>query len=193
MMPHWAMASMPLHGTFARVYGTALPPQGYVQFCTAKPLECKNDDKRRKRVDANPARLAELDLVNRAVNAEIAPVEDIEQYGVEEYWTLPTSGRGDCEEYVLVKRKKLIATGWPPSALLITVVLDENRQGHAVLTARMSRGDVVLDNKNSELKSWSDTPYIYLMRQSYLNPNRWVSLAPIARDPGAMTAGMQRR
>jgi len=192
-MPQWAMASMPLHGTFARVYGTALPPQGYVQFCTAMPRECETRDSRRQRVDSSPDRLAELDLVNRSVNAEIAPVEDIDQYGLEEYWTLPTSGRGDCEEYVLVKRKRLMVTGWPPSALLITVVLDENRQGHAVLTARMSRGDVVLDNKNSELKSWSDTPYIYLMRQSYLNPNRWVSLAPVSRHKRAMTAGMQRR
>ena len=193
MLPSSAMASMPLHGTFARVHGSATAPAGYLQFCADSPRECFANDTRRERVKATPARLAELDLINRLVNSQIAPVEDIEQYGREEVWTLATTGRGDCEDYVLVKRKRLIAMGWPPSALLITVVLDENNQGHAVLTARMSLGDVVLDNKHNELVGWSDTPYTYIMRQSYLDPNSWVSLAPLTQKPGAATAGMTRR
>ena len=176
-------------GKFARVHGKSAPPYGYVQFCISRPKHCKGDGKTFSRVKATEDRLNELDLVNRQVNKAIKPVEDKKQYGVEEFWTIPTSGMGDCEEYVLVKRQKLIEKYWPTGALLITVVLDENRQGHAVLTARTSVGDLILDNKHDDIKLWSKTPYTYIMRQSYLNPNVWLSLAPASRGGTNPTAG----
>ena len=37
--------------------------------------------------------MAELDRVNRAVNGEIAPVTDMDQYGVEDYWTVRPAAR----------------------------------------------------------------------------------------------------
>ena len=37
--------------------------------------------------------------------------------------------------------------GWPESKLLITVVRDENNEGHAVLTVRTDEGDFILDNR----------------------------------------------
>ena len=43
---------------------------------------------------------------------------------------------GDCEDFVLLKRKKLIAGGFSPSDLLITVVRKPDGEGHAVLTLR---------------------------------------------------------
>ena len=174
---------------FARVHGKSAPPYGYVQFCVSRPKHCRGDGKTFSRVKATKARLNELDYVNRQVNKAIKPVEDREQYGVEEYWTIPTTGMGDCEEYVLVKRQRLIDDNWPTGALLITVVLDENRQGHAVLTARTSVGDLILDNKHDDIKLWSKTPYTYIMRQSYLNPNVWLSLAPAGNVGTNPTAG----
>lgn len=174
---------------FARVHGKSAPPYGYVQFCDARPKYCRGDGRTFNRVKATPARLSELNIVNRQVNQEIKPVEDRDQYGVEEYWTIPTTGMGDCEEYVLVKRQRLINRDWPTGSLLITVVLDENRQGHAVLTARTSAGDLVLDNKHDDIKLWSKTPYTYLMRQSYLNPNVWLSLTPTGEGRRKATAG----
>jgi len=101
----------------------------------------------------------------------------MEIYGVAEYWTIPTT-RGDCEDYALLKRKRLIARGWPPSALLMTVVRDEKGEGHAVLTARTVQGDFILDNKVDEVKTWNRTHYEYIMRQSYLNTMIWMSLDP---------------
>jgi len=66
--------------------------------------------------------------------------------------------------------------GIPRSALLITVVRDEQGDGHAVLTLRTDRGDYVLDNKTSKIKPWQDTPYAFVKRQSQQHPDIWVTL-----------------
>jgi predicted transglutaminase-like cysteine proteinase len=163
---------------YMRVFGVTPPPYGHVDFCRREPRECIDGVAEDVRRAGKGEAMAELDRVNRQVNAEIAPVTDMEQYGVEDYWTLPRSGRGDCEDYALLKRQRLIKAGWPVSALVLTVVFDEKREGHAVLTARTADGDFILDNKTSEIKLWSKTPYQFVMRQSYLNPHLWMSLDP---------------
>ena len=112
------------------------------------------------------------------LNHTIEPVTDLELYGISDYWTLPAHGKGDCEDYALLKRHLLIEAGWPASALLITVVRDEKQDGHAILTARTSHGDLVLDNKNDDIVVWHRTPYTFVMRQSYLDPKAWVALDP---------------
>lgn len=162
---------------FMRVFGPSLPPYGYVRFCAASPAECRRGPLEDHRVQGTPERLAELDAVNRQVNAAIKPATDAEIYGEVERWTLPTD-RGDCEDYALLKRHILMRQGWPASALLMTVVRDEKGEGHAILTARTSKGDYILDNKTDEMKLWSATPYTYVMRQSYIDPNVWLSLDP---------------
>lgn len=167
---------------YMRVFGVAQPPYGYVQFCRRSPDECRTGVVQEQRFNATPERMAELDRLNRQINAEITPATDLEVYGQTEYWTIPTT-RGDCEDYALLKRKRLIARGWPSSALLMTVVRDEKGEGHAVLTARTLQGDFVLDNKVNELKIWYRTGYEYVMRQSYLDPRIWMSLD--ANDAGA--------
>ena len=53
---------------------------------------------------------------------------DMDHWGVIEKWSLPTDGYGDCEDYVLMKRKMLIDAGWPREALLITVALTNEVQ-----------------------------------------------------------------
>ncbi len=162
---------------YMRVFAVTQPPYGYVQFCDRMPEECRSGPLEEQRFSAIPERLSELDTINRAVNREIAPATDLEIYGVAEYWTIPTT-RGDCEDYALLKRKRLMARGWPASALLLTVVRDEKGEGHAVLTARTVQGDFILDNKVNEVKSWNRTGYEFMMRQSYLNPMIWMSLDP---------------
>ena len=108
----------------------------------------------------------------------IIPETDLEHYGVPDYWSLPTDGKGDCEDYALLKRHKLIMLGWPSAALLMTVVRDTKGEGHAVLTARTTGGDFILDNKSNEVRLWNQTSYEFLMRQSYLNPRAWIALDP---------------
>ena len=58
----------------------------------------------------------------------------------------------------------------------MTVVMDEDGEGHAVLTARTQAGDVILDNRSNEIRLWTKTPYEFVMRQSSRNPQVWVYL-----------------
>lgn len=176
---------------FMRVFGLTQPPYGFVSFCDRMPRECAQGPQEDQRLFASHARLAELDAVNRSVNHEIDPVTDIELYGITDYWTIPTV-RGDCEDYVLLKRKRLMELGWPASALLVTVVRDERGEGHAVLTARTAQGDFILDNKTDEIKVWHRTRYDFVMRQSYLNPRVWMSLDPREMDTALPSAGVRR-
>jgi len=173
---------------FMRVFGPSLPPYGYVRFCSAFAAECRRGPLEEQRVPGIREKLAELNAVNRQVNAAIRPATDAEIYGEVERWTLPTD-RGDCEDYALLKRHILMRQGWPGSALLMTVVRDEKGEGHAILTARTSKGDYILDNKTDELKLWSATPYTYVMRQSYIDPNVWLSLDPRQVHSPALLGG----
>ena len=100
---------------------------------------------------------------------------DMEIYGVEEYWAYPEAA-ADCEDYVLIKRKRLIEAGISPSNLLITVVLQPNGEGHAVLTVRTDRGDFVLDNMRNKVMLWSETEYRFLKRQSSAHAGKWMKL-----------------
>ena len=179
------------HAQYMRVHGRALPPFGYVQFCQRNSGECAPAERASlARFNASPAHLSELDRVNRVINASVSPATDLELYGREEFWTFPV-GQGDCEDYVVLKRRILMNHGWPASSLLITVVRDEAGDGHAVLTARTRQGDFVLDNKVDDVRLWSQTPYRYLMRQSYLNPQLWMALDPRASQTAATVAGVK--
>lgn len=186
-------SAQPSPPPFMRVYGTSPPPFGFVQFCERMPGECLPGSGNEPRVEATPQRLSELDEVNRRVNAQIVPATDQEIYGVTEYWALPTD-RGDCEDYALLKRQILMKRGWPSSALLLTVVRDERGDGHAVLTARTAQGDLILDNKVSDIRPWHQTGYRFVMRQSFVEPRMWMSLAPETGDKaGALASTPVRR
>ena len=63
---------------------------------------------------------------------------------------IPDDGYGDCEDYVLLKRRMLIQSGWPREALLVTVVRNERDEGHAVLTVTSDKGDYILDMRTRE-------------------------------------------
>jgi len=114
--------------------------------------------------------------VNRWVNENVKPMTDMDHWGVIEKWSLPTDGYGDCEDYVLLKRKMLVDAGWPREALLITVVRDKKGEGHAVLTVKTDQGEFILDNQNETVVAWTETGYRFVKRQSQSDPNVWVSL-----------------
>lgn len=160
---------------FMRIYGRSLPPIGHVGFCRQHPAECERSGPKRVKVKMTLKRKADLRAVNDLVNRMIRPVSDMKLYGRIEHWTYP-AGKGDCEDYVLLKQRLLIERGWPASSLLITVVRDENNEGHAVLTARTSAGEFLLDNKHAKIVSWNESPYTFVKRQSGRNPRVWMSL-----------------
>jgi len=168
----------PQKAVFMQSFGNTLPPIGYVTFCRDHEAECRPDTHYTDRLQLTPAKRRELEQVNRHVNETVAPVTDLALYGKVEVWTYPAAGKGDCEDYVLLKRRMLIERGWPESTLLITVVRDENNEGHAVLTARTDAGDLVLDNKRQNIVGWTNTPYTFIKQQSDRNPLVWTSLLP---------------
>lgn len=157
-----------------KVNGAANPPLGHVVFCLSDPAECQPHGSARP-FDLTPERWHELNQINIAVNRSIAPVTDYDFYRTEEVWTLP-DGYGDCEDYALLKRSRLVAAGWPTSTLLMAVVFDEVGDGHAVLLAHTEQGDFVLDNKTDEIRRWYETAYQYVKRQDENDPHRWVSI-----------------
>lgn len=169
-------------------YSATRPPIGYVQFCRQNPADCGTQANGPQRLTLSDVRMQELLEINELVNQAIAPVTDQNLYGVAEMWAYPYD-RGDCEDYVLLKRRLLMERGWPASTLLITVVRDVKGDGHAVLTVTTSAGDLVLDNQEADIRFWRDTPYEYLKRQSKGDPSRWVSLRQTDTRPQFSVGG----
>lgn len=155
------------------------PPIGWVQFCNDYEGECVNRSLPVTQIKLTEASWRQIVKINADVNREITPVTDIEHWGAPERWDYPTDGRGDCEDYVLEKRRRLADAGFPLNTLLITVVRDHKGDGHAVLTIKTDRGDFVLDNQQAKILAWRDTGYRFVKRQSDENPMRWVSLGGI--------------
>ncbi|MCB1498373.1 MAG: transglutaminase-like cysteine peptidase [Bauldia sp.] len=157
------------------VGGKTSQPIGHHEFCVAHPAECSVHSETRVHVRLDRARWKELTDVNQSVNTGIRPATDEEMYGRPEVWGFPTTS-GDCEDYALLKRKRLLDKGWPAAALLITVVRQTNGDGHAVLTVTTDHGDLVLDNLDSQVRLWSATSYRYLKRQSEYDSGAWVAI-----------------
>lgn len=178
---------------FLQSFGDTLPPIGYVNFCRDRADECRPARRFADRIQFSDARFRELQAVNKSVNDAVAPVTDMDLYGKVEVWGYPSDSKGDCEDYVLLKRRILIERGWPESALLITVVRDENNEGHAVLTVRTDSGDFVLDNKQPKVMAWADTPYTFVKQQSARNPLVWTSLLPpnLEQQPAVSASNRQ--
>lgn len=157
------------------VGGITTQPIGHYTFCRSAPEECGAG-----RRDATPppltaTRWAALGEINRAVNAAVAPRTDEAMHGLAELWSYPTV-EGDCEDYVILKRRLLMQRGFEAGDLLITVVRRPDGEGHAVLTVRTARGDFVLDNLADEVLHWSRTPYSYLKRQASHHAGHWVDI-----------------
>ena len=171
---------------YAAVGDITRPPIGWVEFCAEHVSECKVAPSEPRSVVLSLRLWRDLVRINQAVNANIRPMTDLEHYGVVEKWAYPDDGYGDCEDYVLLKRRMLMEAGWPREALLITVVRETSGDGHAVLTVGTDRGDFVLDNQNEAIVLWSESGYHFVKRQSQSDPNVWVSLGD--PRPSAATA-----
>jgi predicted transglutaminase-like cysteine proteinase len=164
------------HPIFISVGGAARAPIGWIEFCSEYTPECDTKPLEARDVVLNATTWKDMARINRWVNDKIKPITDLEHWGVVERWNYPDDGYGDCEDYVLLKRRMLMQAGWPRQALLITVVRDKRGDGHAVLTVKTDRGEYILDNQNEEILLWTETGYRFVKRQSQRDPNVWVAL-----------------
>jgi predicted transglutaminase-like cysteine proteinase len=161
--------------TFMKTGGRTSQPIGHYEFCQAYDSECNMKTGDGKPVTLTPKVWSLLVQVNSGINTKIQPATDMDIWGKAEVWSYPTTV-GDCEDYVLLKRKMLNESGIPLNDLLITVVRQMNGEGHAVLTVRTDRGDYVLDNLEPRIRLWNETNYDYLKRQAINSTGAWVSI-----------------
>jgi predicted transglutaminase-like cysteine proteinase len=163
------------NATHATEFNQTLPPIGFVKFCAANPKECKSVGRKSDLMTMAPANWNTLYQINTGINGAIKPVSDQELYGEQERWTYPVDA-GDCEDFLLLKKRELEKQGFHSGALLITVVLDEKNEGHAVLTVATDAGDYILDNRRNDILLWNETGYTFLKRQSATDPKKWMAL-----------------
>lgn len=115
--------------------------------------------------DKSNSDLEKLEKVNTFINKTMIYAEDIDVWGVADYWATPLEfigiGKGDCEDYAIAKYFTLRAMGIPDKKLRITYVramhLDKT---HMVTTYINNPGDepLVLDNLDKSIKPASERP-----------------------------------
>jgi predicted transglutaminase-like cysteine proteinase len=177
---------LPPVGEMMHVGTEVLAPSAFQDFCNRRPRECSADANPAGRVALSAERWRDLAEINDIVNQTVIARSDPDLFGIVDYWTI--AGKfGDCEDFALTKQMMLRQRGWPMGSLLMTVVRDENGEGHAILTARTTRGDFVLDNRQPKVVGWNTTPYQFIKRQSTTNPRIWLALAPGLTPPREST------
>ncbi len=153
---------------------------------------------------ATPARPAmtpelwsQINKVNDKVNRAIGRRSDLAAYGVQDHWATPLAGGtgfGDCEDYVLEKRRALIADGVPEAALSIAVATTSWGEHHAVLLVETAQGAYVLDSLTPWVLPWRKANLIWHERQVAGAPFRWSMVdvngtaRPAAPAPAAIPA-----
>mgnify|MGYP001821926190 CR=1 FL=1 len=155
--PRCSNMEMPI----AYVFG---PPEKYVEFCSNNEGAC--DLTGVEVVDWSEGFHSKLKQVNISVNDEVAFVPDWEAEGRDDVWTYPSDCRGDCEDFALEKRRRLIDDGIPSASLTMAIAFHEVQLfPHAVLLVETSKGSWVLDNLHSDVLCWDAVPYIYTHRE----------------------------
>lgn len=153
-----------------------LAPMAYTMFCLRYQDECRVRLLfRGGPVHLTEARWADLKEANQTVNSAIIP-EASEPGPPVEAWLIDPE-RGDCNDYAVSKRHKLLQRGWPPRALLLAEVVTTSGQHHLVLVVRTKSGDLVLDNLTPQIRSWSHAPYRWIRVQSPGDPRYWRTIA----------------
>jgi predicted transglutaminase-like cysteine proteinase len=149
----------------ATCFGAAVPiPTGFLLMCADHPSECRGGGA--SRVQYTAELLKTLRQVNAEVNAYMKPVRN--EHG--DVWTANATV-GDCEEYVLAKRRQLIKQGVPASALSIVYAL-RHGGGHAILAVHTDKADFVLDNMTQSIVRLNQTGY-HVISMSGPNPMIW--------------------
>lgn len=129
---------------------------------------------------AVPARvlpsLNDLEGVNSRINRAIRRSSDLDTFGALDVWNAPSGprARGDCEDYVLAKRRALIEAGVDPDLMSIALVRTRRGEAHAVLLVQTDDGEQVLDNLSPWVIRWDQAPYEWLERQTPGSPLTWV-------------------
>ena len=168
------------------------PPGGYEQLCGGAPELCGLSEPAAA-ANVEPAdRMAVLTRVNRAVNAEVYPVAAA--LVGSSPWSRPILQNGvmmgDCKNYAVEKRQRLLAAGFPAQDLFYAIAYRRDVGLHAVLVAEIDGRDFVLDNRSPWVVPWSEAPYVWVKRQSSENPRAWRLAVADNRAKAVQTAAL---
>ena len=155
-----------------KIGGNVLAPIALTVFCLKKPGRC-TPSKNIQTVTLDGNKSAEMVSVHEGVNREIISKPD--PWGSEMPWD-DESTVGDCDDYALTKRSKLLDLGWPSSALLLAIAIVPNGEFHLVVVVVTNRGDLVLDNLRQNIVLWNKLPHTWVKRSSPEDPQRWQAI-----------------
>lgn len=161
-----------VRNTGSVTFGKPVPiPSGYYELCRRSYFLCRHTAGWGFATTADGAvivsdrLMAQVVAVNSFVNRSMKPVADSGRSPLADRWTVG-GGAGDCEDFALTKKRRLINLGWPSSALLMALARTRAGQLHAVLIVRTDRGDVILDNLSEAARPWDRARYDWLKIQS---------------------------
>lgn len=116
---------------------SAAEPIAFSIYCMDHLDECPTKGPRFVRYSAPLMQL--VSKVQTQVNGAIIPRRE-----TVDVWSADVSS-GDCDDYVMTKRRRLIQAGVPATAMRV-VVSRRSGEGHVVLVLRTDKGEIILDN-----------------------------------------------
>lgn len=130
---------------------------------------------------------AALETVNRWVNQTVQFTDDATLYGRRDYWASASetlkSGKGDCEDYAILKYQILLDMGFAPDRMYLTLARDKIRnREHAVLIVKSEGRFYLLDNAMDSV-AIADGSHDYSARMSFSGSSAWVHGYTVPQQP----------
>lgn len=127
---------------------------------------------------AEHSRMEQLAQVNRWANAAIIETDDLQTYGVTDYWATADealrAGQGDCEDFAILKYQALLALGFHPDDMWLTLARDTVRRAdHALLIVRVDGQLIALDNSTDAILA-AHQSHDYRPVFSYSGTKSWI-------------------
>ncbi len=114
--------------------------------------------------------------INDEVNASVTYQTDVQQYSNPEFWE-PAGKLGDCEDYALLKRNKLLEAGADDSQLGLVICfiqgVPKKESCHCVLWVNTDKGGFILDNRYQGLQRPTDLDYTW---DCMLRGTKWYTI-----------------
>ncbi len=143
---------------------TSAPPDAYIEFCQSYPEACTLGGA--SILEWTPVNRLVIEQLNINVNQEIVFVHDWELNGLDDVCDYPYQCTGDCEDFALEKRRRLVEAGFPSASLTMAIAYHTDQLfPHAVLLIESDQGTWVLDNVDDPIRCWDAVPYTFTSRE----------------------------
>lgn len=130
-------------------------PRGWQVWCRAHSDSCVAA--RAATLALTPANWQTLNGVWADLAGRFVRVNDT---GRQDVWR--AAWRGDCEDFALNLRERLIKAGVPRGALDLVVGFTEHGEAHTVLAIHSAHGTLIADVRQDRLLPWHALPYTWL-------------------------------